>query len=304
MSTQGKNKTEKVVPIKPNKPTSPTKVEPEDGWKLQSPYGTLLDVELRPLERLEAVHALLMEREGLTSNDAAVRVFSPFVSDTNSEIGVQFGADKLRRYLMVCDRSDRAYSLFPVSRYSNRAWLDRIAEQLPYVPHHRFDNGTPEALLYALAQVAGEVWAPGSGDFDLNDRLCQSFADGYFPSVDKAREILGPIAVRHDLAHKLWGWGCVKANQIEVTPASEKPSASWNEVVCIKKADKGAALSQDQKRAIAVEFDRRSKLPGANGVAKAMACELGISVTAFNGLKKGANEAGKREEKNKRAAFG
>jgi hypothetical protein len=70
--------------------------------------------------------------------------------------------------------------------------------------------------------MAGEVWAPHSGDFDLNDRPCASFAEGYFPSVVKARQILGPLSVRHELAHKLWGWGSVeKAGAGDLTVAQE-----------------------------------------------------------------------------------
>lgn len=219
MSKQRKTTTAEAIPIRPTKPASPPSVTPEQGWDLHSPYGALMDTERRPLERLEAIHAFLMRRDGLTSRDAAARAFGPFLSDANSEIGMRIGADKLRRYLMVCDMSDRAYSLFPTGVYADRTSMERLAEQLPYVPHHHFDSGTPEALLYALAQMAGEVWALHSGDFDLNDRLRESFADGYFPSLAKAKEMLGPIAVRHDLAHRLWGWGRVVADQVEAAPA-------------------------------------------------------------------------------------
>lgn len=202
--------TAKVVPMpQPKKPASPPTVTPETGWVLHSPYGALQDIERRPLERLEAIHALLMKRDGLTSMDAAIRVFGPFVSDANSEVGMRHGAAKLRRFLMHCDKADRAYSLFPAGKYADQSQQDRLVELVPHVAHHQYDRNTPDALMYALGQMAGEVWAPYSGDFDLNDRPCAEFAEGYFPSVAKAREILGPLAVRHDLAHKLWGWGTV-----------------------------------------------------------------------------------------------
>lgn len=163
--------TAKVIPMKPTKHTSPPKVTPEAGWELHSPYGALKDLEGRLLERLEAIHALLMKRDGLTSMDAAARVFGPFVADANSEPGMKYGADKLRQMLRVCDLADKASSLFPATKYVDRSHLEQLAELVPYVPHHHFDRGSPEALLYSLGQMAGEVWAPHSGDFDLNDRL-------------------------------------------------------------------------------------------------------------------------------------
>lgn len=231
--------------MKPTKPASPPKITPEAGWELHSQYGALKDVDGKPLERLEAVHALLMKRDGLTSMDAAVRVFGPFLADGNSEIGMRHGAAKLRPFLMLCDKSDRAYSLFPSSEYSDRSHLERLAELMPYVPHHHFDRDTPEALLYALAQMAGEVWAPYSGDFDLNDRPCAAFAEGYFPTVAKAREILGPLAVRHDLAHKLWGWGVVDAAAVDANAASAPPavtpgSSTNDETIAPAEAQKSA----------------------------------------------------------------
>ena len=65
--------------------------------------------------------------------------------------------------------------------------------------------------MYALGLMAGEVWAPHDVEIDLNDRLEGYCAEGYFPTVAKAREILGRFAVPFAAAHALWGWGTVAA---------------------------------------------------------------------------------------------
>lgn len=173
---------------KPKK--SPT-VAPEKDWEFTSPYGVLKDSSGKFLERLELIHAFLMKRDKCTSMQAALRVFGPFVSDANSELGMQRGADKLRPFVMVVDISEGADSLFPSGKYAVRRNLDKLKELIPYIPHHHFDRDTDEALLYALGNIAADIWSPACGDIDLNDRPYAEFAEGYFPSVSTARHILG-----------------------------------------------------------------------------------------------------------------
>ena len=290
--------TAKVLPMKPKKPASPLDVTPEAGWDLHSVYGSLQDVERRPLERLQAIHAYLIKRDGLTSMDAAVRVFGPFLSDANSEIGMRHGAAKLRHFLMLCDKADKAFSLFPSGKYSDHSHLERLKELVPYVPHHHFDRDTPEALLYTLAQMAGEVWAPFAGDVDLNDRPCAVFADGNFPSAESGREILGPLAVRHELANKLWGWGSVAQvvplHSVSTEGQVEEPK-TYAELVTFRTNKSKSEWTTSQKGIAAAEAKRRKALPGAKGVASMMAKELGVSVSRFNDLIRNPGEAGMRE---------
>lgn len=294
--------------MKPKKPASPTKLIPEAPWDVHSPYGALLDVEGNPLERLESVHALLMKRDGITSMDAAILVFGPFLADSNSELGMQHGADKLRPFLVICDKADRAFSLFPAGKYADRSQLERLAELVPYVPHANFDSGTPEALLYAIAHMAAEVWAPHSGAFDLNDRPCAAFAEGYFPPVEKAREILGPLAVRHDLAHRLWDWGAVGAAEVDANAASAPPaeqpgSSTSDETIApseaqppafvftsefvslceARKGRKGDAWTDDEKATLYAERQRFPKR--TSGLFDAMAHALGLDTAEAVRLK-------------------
>lgn len=105
-------------------------------------------------------------------------------------------------------------------------------------------------------------------------------------------------AVSHATANRLWGWGEVVAAQAETRAAPAKKTlkpSGWDQVVSIKKANKDSGLTQEQKKVVAAEFARR-KDGGGTGIAKAMASELGISVTAFNILKQA--KPGKREKKN------
>lgn len=117
-------------------------------------------------------------------------------------------------------------------------------------------------------------------------------------------------AVSHATANRLWSWGSAVTGQTQATHTgdgrtSEQPSGpTWADVVAVKKDDQGACLSWEHKKALAAEFARRSAMPGVSGVAKAMAEELGISVTAFNGFKRAAAEPGKREKQNQRRAQG
>ena len=150
--------TAKVLPMKPTKPANAPKVTPPIGWLPHSAYGALRDPSGKPLERLQVIHAFLMECDGLSSSDAAVRVFGPFVADANSELGLKHSAKKLRSFLMVCDRADKAAPLFPVGEYADRSIQKGLFEVMPYVPHHHFDRDTPEGLLYAMGNMAGEVY--------------------------------------------------------------------------------------------------------------------------------------------------
>ncbi|WP_310627729.1 hypothetical protein [Limnohabitans sp.] len=114
-------------------------------------------------------------------------------------------------------------------------------------------------------------------------------APGEKPEFDESKETPFEYFGRTDSVMFALTWH--KAN--EVFGWGRKASASdgamqgvtqggWSEIVAIKRDNKNAPLSLEQKQALAKEFEGRS----GQGVAKAMAAELGISVTAFNELKK------------------
>lgn len=165
------------------------------------------------------MHAWLMQRDGMSSASAVARVFGAFAADANSATGMEHGAEKVRESLHILDLSHDAE---PVRGWAGRHFLREVAELIPYVPHHRFDRGAAGALMYALGLMAGEVWAPHDVEIDLNDRLEGYCAEGYFPTVAKAREILGRFAVPFAAAHALWGWGALVTADSAPAPAALK----------------------------------------------------------------------------------
>lgn len=183
-------------------------ITPPDGAPIRAPFGVLKTTRGLQLVRLEDVHAWMMQRDGLPSASAVARVFGAFSSDANSADGMERGAAKVREFLHLTDLSGHAE---PVSEFAGRHFLREVARLVPYVPHHHFDRGTPAALMYSLGLVAGEVWAPHAVDIDLNERLGGYMPDGEFPTVAKAREIVGRLAVPYAAAHALWGWGSAGA---------------------------------------------------------------------------------------------
>lgn len=197
-------------------PGSAEAITPPEGWRVQSPFGVLKTNTGVRLARLEDVHAWLMQRDGMSSASAVARVFGAFAADANSATGMEHGAEKVRESLHILDLSHDAE---PVRGWAGRHFLREVAELIPYVPHHRFDRGAAGALMYALGLMAGEVWAPHDVEIDLNDRLEGYCAEGYFPTVAKAREILGRFAVPFAAAHALWGWGTVNAGAVDKAAA-------------------------------------------------------------------------------------
>lgn len=236
-------------------PDSKQTIDPPEGWYAQSPFGVLKTNTGVCLVRLEDVHAWLMQRDAMPSASAVARVFGAFAADTNSAVGMEHGAEKVRESLHFLDLSDYAE---PLRGFAGRHFLRQVAELIPYVPHHRFDRGTPGALMYALGLMAGEVWAPHSVEIDLNDRLEGYCAEGYFPSVVKAREILGRFAVPFAAAHALWGWGTV--------PAVGSVAAA--EPATVAPPDPLATLDAELRKAFEDVCKRRASSKGQNNGAR------------------------------------
>lgn len=109
------------------------------------------------------------------------------------------------------------------------------------------------------------------------------------------------LAIRLDKAHELWGYGRL-VGQAQAVEVAEAEPATWAQLVSLRKRHAGSVWSVTQKVLIAEEKARRDKVVGAMGTAKAMASDLGISVTALNGHIRSAKEAGKRAGANHRAA--
>jgi hypothetical protein len=230
-------------------------IAPPEGAPIRAPFGDLKTVRGLHLVRLEDVHAWMMQRHGLPSAPAAARVFGAFASDAGSAVGMKHGATKVRELLHLVDL---AHFAEPVSGFAGRYFLREVAVLVPHVRHHHFDRGTPEALMYSLGLVAGEVWAPHAVDIDLNERLAGYMPEGNFPTVAKAREIVGRLAVSYAAAHALWGWGSVGAAEA-VAPAPAPVAAV---------ADPLGALDPDLRAAFEAVCKRRAACKDAENGAR------------------------------------
>ncbi len=211
-----------------------SRIQPPEGSRVHSDAGILKTGHGIDLAQLQAVHAWLMQRDGLPAAVAVGRVFGVFLSDAASEVGMRAGADEVRKCLHLTDPSQYAE---PLTSFAGRLYLREVAQHVPYVPHHRFDRGTIEALLYSLSLMAGEVWAAPGQDVDLNRRLDGNCAAGDFPSAAAARAILGRLAIPAAAAHVLWGWGTV----VQEAAAAPFPLAGWNALVAYRKKNPGAS---------------------------------------------------------------
>lgn len=247
-------------------------ITPPEGCPLRAPFGVLKTARGLALVRLEDVHAWMMQRDGLPSASAVARVFGVFASDANSATGIEHGAAKVREFLHLTDLSGYAE---PVSEFAGRHYLREVARLVPYVTHHHFDRGTPEALMYSLGLMAGEVWAPHAVDIELHDRLEGYFPDGKFPTVAKAREILGRLAVPFAAAHGLWGWGKVENE----AAASSGQLTDWPALVAYRKANPGRGWGTGEQIAVGLaELKRRVDAGQTESDAlEAMAKEIGLA---------------------------
>lgn len=247
----------------PKPTTQQINVEPPKGWDVQSVYGTLKDARGHRLVRLEDVHAWLMTSKELASANAAARIFSAFISDTGSSVGLVHGAAAVRKTLCFLDPSENAAAY---DDYSGREFIKKLAALFPYVPHAHFERGTVEALIYSVGIVAGYLWAPAMRDnreVDLNASLESYGADGAFPSCSTCRDVLGRFAVSLNVAHALWGWGNsaevvqlhVVGNSAGAPGANAGPSASASEAVSdVRKRVPKTSWTPEQEQQLSQDF--------------------------------------------------
>lgn len=194
---------------KPKQPASSAKIVPPSAWCTKTDYGFAKTVRGVPLVRLEDVHAWFVESKDMPSASAAARVFSVFVFDAASEIGMRIGAPKVRSALHILDLVEHPSGY---GEFAGRLFFTEASKAFPHVPHHHIEEGTEEALLYAMGLAAAYVWVRTSGEViedDLSTQLDGYCADGEFPSYAGCKGFLGRLAVTFKAANALWGWGTV-----------------------------------------------------------------------------------------------
>ncbi len=239
-------------------------VEPLEGWEVKSRYG-FMRCGADPGDRLVSVYDVidwLMKTRELPLGVAVDGVCCAL--EKNGDSGVYFLSNE-----------DYATAVGLGSGFAKfRSKEDTTASRLK------------AALLMKAHDLRRLVNAPGEDvEFNASEQTPYEF-------VKQTQGGGLALAVSIQKAFELWGWGrkasaCDEAMQV-VT------QSGWSEIVAIKRANKNAPLSVEQKQVLAKEFEGRS----GQGVAKSMANELGISVTAFNELKK--CKSGKRMKNKQR----
>ena len=283
------------------------KVVPEDGWNVQTKYGTLKNRSGAELVRLEDVHSWLCAA-GNPAQDAVYKIFSPFYEAciTAVESGNPDDLALPGKLNILNVRTWPDGLLFGADR--NKApSVGVLTSAFPALGHIRLEDGSIGGLIYSIAEGARRVWH-GIADIST-DRLAawESEKNGAldvqygikWPSDEVLRTALGRIAVPIETANELWQWGsvCVVIPLHVVSEDSQGPE-NWTQLVAFRKANPEARWSVRTKSILKAEFDRRDALPAAKGTAVAMAEELGYrAVTRFNKLKATATEPGTAEKK-------
>ena len=279
------------------------KIEPPEGWIIQSVYGTLKDARGNCLVRLEDVHAWLMTNKEQSSASAATWIFSAFNSDAGSPLGMLHGAAAVRTTLRILHPAENAAEY---GDYSGRLFFKELDAHFPYLPHHRLDRDSEGALIYAMGIAAGHLWAPALRDCneaDLNELLGGYGPEGDFPSCAICRNLLGRLAVSFQAAHTLWDWGSV-ANVVQLQSVDvpiEKEPTNFTQLGRFRKDHPGSEWTPNQKEVLVREARTRREKPGAQRVIETIAKELGVSVSFVNTLIREAKLRGKRADARSRA---
>lgn len=334
------------------------KIEPLEGWEVQTKYGTLRLGDGTDCVRLHDVHAWMCSK-GEAPKIATYAIFGRLL-DAAGEVDsgdfehldsllalrlVNATAAPMPIFLQVnscrwdvdpykceCMKAVTMWVSHPDGNYKKDAFIKRFVlpvavsrsrdvrffkSAFPNLGHVHFEDDTPGGFIYAMGEGAARVWI-GAVDLESDhlaahdakkDREADAKHRIRWPKDEALGTLLARLAVPVAVAHKLWGWGRPVKDEAKSTeqPApelGEKTSSLWDQVVAIKKANKNAVLTRQQKNAVAAEWDRRGgNKTGSDkpkGLAKTMALELGITVTAFNEIRGGKLTKG--EEKAKREA--
>lgn len=110
-------------------------------------------------------------------------------------------------------------------------------------------------------------------------------------------------AITWALAHKYWGWGSV-ANVVQLQSVDvpiEKEPTTFAQLVRFRKDHPGSEWTLNQKAILAREARTRHEKPGAQRVSEAIADKLGITISRVNDLISKADSGGKRAYARSRA---
>ncbi len=301
-------------PTKPPADTSkkaPPDVLPLEGWKVQTSFGTLQTRSGEKLVRLEDVHIWLCGN-GKPPKDAVYEVFSPFYKAclAHAEDG-DSAALALPGALQLINAATYPNGVFNDGDVSKVQAVRFYSSAFPALGHIRLADGSVGGLVYAMAEGALRVWH-GHADISTDhleavkrrkERKTDETYGIQWPSDEDLRKLLGRLAVPISTAYELWGWGSVaEVVRLHAVPKVDAEPTTWTELVEFRKSHSQTEWTTAQKHIAAAEATRRKNVPGATGVAVAMANELDVTVSRFNGLIRNPNEAGKRKTQRNQSA--
>lgn len=246
-------------------------VLPPDGWVKESPFG-YLRYEGGDLARLGDVQAWMEEVKGFDCSQSMAELIKRMPEDV---MGCLYYVNQIGDN----GKPQNAQLMPPDSTFSHGGgalpkpvWKseERHAESLAMYRTSAAaapkKTGRP-ALVYRL-EYAVRVQQLGTAD-PMNN-----------PASHAAR-----LAVPMAKAYQWWGYGQLAAPAGADTEAGSVPDVStWVHLVEYRKAYPSDKWTPEMKATVRAEKTRRKGLPGATGVAKRMASELGISEKRLNDL--------------------
>lgn len=211
----------KVIPMKSSKPANPSKVTPPASWSVVSAYGSLQTFSGVDLVRLEDIHAEMCAR-GVPPKEATQVIFGELFTDwVNREDEDDLG---LIGQLYAACAMDRPLVLFRDGGLTRQEHAQPFG-MLPQLGHVKLQDDTPAGVVYSLYEAALRVW---QGEVDRSTDHVEmrkaKKADAEdrkhgieWPSDDSLRKLVGRLAVSHELAQQLWGWGTVVAAAMDAS---------------------------------------------------------------------------------------
>ena len=143
-------------------------------------------------------------------------------------------------------------------------------------------EGSPEEkTLHNLLSQIRFYW--GEFYFSVNDGCFIKDNDGCLVKYEVGDEInhgskyVASLAVTFHKAHELWGWGIPVAEKPQADSLEPEPITTYPDLVQFRRANAGAAWTDDMRALLVKEEDRRKGLPGMAGVRKALGVDLGCS---------------------------
>lgn len=244
-------------------------VLPPDGWVKDSPFG-FLRYEGGDLARLGDVQAWLEEVKGFDCLQSMAELIKRMPEDV---MGCLYYINRIGDN----GKPQNAQLMPPDSTFSHGGGA---------LPKPVWKSEERHAQTLAMFRTSGAAQPKKTGRPALVDRLEHTVRVqqmGRDDPMNNPESHAARLAVPMAKAYQWWGYGQQAAPAGADTEADSEPDVStWAGLVKFRKAYPSAIWTPEMKVTVRAEKIRRKALPGAKGVAKAMAEELGISEKLLN----------------------